>query len=373
MSSSMPVPRPVTDGTGPPGEHRRSAPPTPWCCRSPCRPSTSRSCPSVGQLAATSAPTSSAACGLPDRHRGAGGEVRAFPAAPSGGRPRRDPTRSAATPTSTTRTVAPTWSGDRVDGRAAGQEVAHHLRRDLLRPRRDARRHHAVVRREDGHRRARGTGGGQRARDRGQADTQLLEAPERPGGLVEPVVARPRRAQRRRVDGRDRCPARARTLRSSSGPPFQCGLEAGEAGGVGTAMRTPPGMPKERACRARGRRGAPRWSRSAGRVRTSTQLASDGSGSRPTRSQQRDQRVAQPRDRPSPTRRVGPGEQVGEDGGDERVDRPARLPGDEALGEDRVGRDDVADPQTGTGEELGERADHDRAGITPRPPPVASG
>ena len=66
--------------------------------------------------------------------------------------------RSAATPTSTTVTVAPDLAGEHVDGRAAGQEVRHHLGGDLLRPRRHALRDHAVVAGEHGH------DGGRRAR-----------------------------------------------------------------------------------------------------------------------------------------------------------------------------------------------------------------
>ncbi len=93
--------------------------------------------------------------------------------------------------------------GDRVDGRAAGQEVGHHLRGDLLRPRRHALGVHPVVGGE--HR----DDGGQRERrralpgDPGELDRHVLEPPERPAAAwsATPGAAarrgrRPRRARR---------------------------------------------------------------------------------------------------------------------------------------------------------------------------------
>ena len=74
--------------------------------------------------------------------------------------------------------------GEDVDGRPAGAEVRHHLRGDLLGPRGDALRDHAMVGREhrDGHR----LGHGRRAaaRDGGQLDPTFSSRPSEPGGLV---------------------------------------------------------------------------------------------------------------------------------------------------------------------------------------------
>ena len=51
-------------------------------------------------------------------------------------------------------------AGDDVDGGAAGDEVGHHLRGDVLRPPRHARDGHAVVGREHRHPGCAGIGGG---------------------------------------------------------------------------------------------------------------------------------------------------------------------------------------------------------------------
>ena len=75
--------------------------------------------------------------------------------------------------------------GERVDHRAAGQEVGDHLRRDLLRPRGDALGVHAVVGGEDGdggrlgQRRA-----GRRRRCPASCAATSSSTPSEPGGLV---------------------------------------------------------------------------------------------------------------------------------------------------------------------------------------------
>ena len=97
--------------------------------------------------------------------------------------------------------------GEGVDDRSARQEVRHHLRRDLLRPRRDALGVDAVVAREDRD----GRGLRQRRRalpgDAREGDGEVLDAAERAAGLghaVEPVLGRGPGLGTDGADGRNR-------------------------------------------------------------------------------------------------------------------------------------------------------------------------
>ncbi len=78
--------------------------------------------------------------------------------------------------------------GDDVDGRSAGEEVRHHLRRHLPGPRRHALGEHAVVAGEDDDRRSGRDGGRAGSGDRGEADAQRLQASERAGRFGEALL-----------------------------------------------------------------------------------------------------------------------------------------------------------------------------------------
>ena len=130
----------------------------------------------------------------------------------------------------------------------------------------------------------------------------------------------------------------------------------------GTAMRTWSGKPNDAqsrtttARRARAFRRSPAWG-------TSTHGASEHPVSSRGPRGRRPCGLAPGRSPPS-SRRVGGGEQLGQDRTGQRVEGPPRTGGAQGIGPGGVGGEGVAEAQAGTGERLGERSDR-----PPRPSP----
>jgi hypothetical protein len=97
----------------------------------------------------------------------------------------------------------PGLGGEGVGDGAAGQEVGDHLHRDLLRPRADAARVHAVVGGEDGQGRRLGHGRRADAGRARQAYRDLLQHAQRAAWLGEAVLVGAGLGERPRVGGTD--------------------------------------------------------------------------------------------------------------------------------------------------------------------------
>ena len=200
VASSTPVPRPVTSAASAPVKAAISAADA-VVLAMPMSPVRSTSAPSSIRASATSTPTSSAAS--------ASSRVIAGPAARSAvplrtRRRRRAARRRGRRPGGCDAHVDDHDAGTGlrrqcVDGGAAGDEVRHHLGRDLLRPRGHALRVDAVVGGEDRDSGARRDRRRAAPGDSGEADRDVLEGAERTAGLGQAVLPRAGLGRRGRV------------------------------------------------------------------------------------------------------------------------------------------------------------------------------
>ena len=122
-----------------------------------------------------------------------------------------------ATPTSTTTTSAPAWRARTLIAAPPATKLRHHLRRDLLRPRRDALGVHAVVAGE--HRDHRGAWQRRREHgcDAGELRADGFQSAQRSGWLGEPELVLLRSALR--LDVQRRVQQRRRPERAGPAPP----------------------------------------------------------------------------------------------------------------------------------------------------------
>ncbi len=282
----------------------------------------------------------------------------------------------------------PDVAGEHVDGGATAAEVGHHLRRDLLGPGGDALGHDAVVPGEHRHGRGFGHRRGARPGNGAQLHAQLLQTAEKPRGLVNrswcsaaadaAVGSTGRTALRAVSKWAVPEPALSMTVpfRSSLRPSVRRmppavranrGVEALEPTGRGDGDADHTGQPEAGA--------VPHHHAQRGQARAQPGCVDQdpagvgGPGRQPVPDQHGHELGAQRRHLARPAGQVDGVEELGQRRARQPVDGPRRLAGP-AGGDDRGvpgGRQHVAQTQTGTGQELGERTHHHRPLVATRP------